>query len=469
MERKVKGRQKSIRRRIGYSFMSIIIISIFIFILMVSIFLKQYYYKSVEDILTDQIRMSTNFYSRYFSNSSLQDNIMDNVDVFWKFTSAQVQIIDNSGVVLMDSIGVDFTESLESPDVKRALEGQMGKWVGRLPYTDDLVMAVSYPLEANKEVVGVLRFITSLTPVNVQLRHIIGIFTLMGLLTIVISSVISFALANGVVRPIKQVTKVAGKMAKGNFKVRSIKESNDEVGRLSDTLNYMADEIIKKEQIKNEFIASVSHELRTPLTSIKGWAIILNDSNSREDQIFSDGLKIIEKETERLSEMVEELLDFSKLLSGKMSLNLRKTSITAVIEYIKRYMTPVAQRKRISFEVEYPDQLPKVTIDENRIKQVLINVLDNAFKFTDQDGVVSFRTYVEKDFLVMAIIDNGCGIPDHELPYIKNKFFKGKNSKSANGIGLSVSHEIISRHKGQLDIESQEGKGTEVVIELPIM
>ncbi|MFY9594341.1 MAG: HAMP domain-containing sensor histidine kinase [Caldicoprobacterales bacterium] len=468
MARKGIEDQKSIRTRIGYSFMGIIIISIFIFILMLSIFLKEYYYKSVEDILTDQIRMSASFYSRYFSDSTLQDNVMDNVDVFWKFTSAQVQIIDKSGMVLMDSIGVNIVDRLDTIDVKNALEGGIGKWIGRVSYSDDLVMSVSHPLESNNEIVGVLRFTTSLVPINEQLRYVIWIFILMGLLTIAISSIISFILANGVAKPIKEVTKVAEQMAKGDFQVRSVKESNDEIGRLSDTLNYMANEIMEKDKLKNEFIASVSHELRTPLTSIKGWAVILNNTSPEEAEIFKDGLKIIEKETERLSGMVEELLDFSKLLSGKIHIRLKETNIANLIEYIKRHMTPVAQRNRINFEVEYPDELPEISIDENRIKQVLINVLDNAFKFTDQDGLVSFRTHVEEDFIVMVVEDSGCGIPANELPYIKDKFFKGKNSKAASGIGLSVSHEIISKHKGQLDIESQEGKGTRVIIRLPI-
>ena len=99
----------------------------------------------------------------------------------------------------------------------------------------------------------------------------------------------------------------------------------------------------------------------------------------------------------------------------------------------------------------------------------MINVLDNAFKFTSQGGMVSFKTYIEDNFIVMVVLDNGCGIPSHELPYVKDKFFKGKNSKAASGIGLSVSNEIIIKHKGQLDIESQEGKGTKVIIKLPIL
>jgi signal transduction histidine kinase len=436
---------------------------------MVSLFIKQYYYKGVEDILTDQVNMSVNFYAQYFSDSSLQDNVMDNVDVFWKFTSAQVQIIDDKGRVLMDSIGMVFEDELDTPDVKKAMLEGRGTWIGRMPHTGEMVMAVAQPLKSQDDTVGVLRFITSLTPINEQIKDIIKVFSLIGVLTIALTGIISFVLANGVVGPIKQVTKVAEEMAKGDFNVRSTEKSNDEVGRLSATLNYMADEIIKKERIKNEFLASVSHELRTPLTSIKGWAIILNDTKDRDGEIFKDGLKIIEEETERLSGMVEELLDFSKLLSGNMTLQMVRTDVAELVEYIKQHMTPVAQRSKISFSVEYPDQLPQLVLDINRIKQVLINVLDNAFKFTQQGGRVRFAAYEAEGYLIMEVEDNGCGISPQELPYVKEKFYRGKNSKSSSGIGLSVAYEIIKRHGGELDIESSPGQGTKVYIKLPIV
>ena len=244
----MKVRRKSVRTRLIYSYMSIIIISILIFIFMVSLFIKQYYYKGVEDILTDQVNMSVNFYAQYFSDSSLQDNVMDNVDVFWKFTSAQVQIIDDKGRVLMDSIGMVFEDELDTPDVKKAMLEGRGTWIGRMPHTGEMVMAVAQPLKSQDDTVGVLRFITSLTPINEQIKDIIKVFSLIGVLTIALTGIISFVLANGVVGPIKQVTKVAEEMAKGDFNVRSTEKSNDEVGRLSATLNYMADEIIKKER-----------------------------------------------------------------------------------------------------------------------------------------------------------------------------------------------------------------------------
>ena len=465
----MKKRKKSIKSKLSYSFMGMIIISIFIFISMVSLFLKEYYYKGVEDILTDQVKMSVNFYSQYFSDSSLQDNIMDNVDVFWKFTSAQVQIIDENNRILMDSIGMDSIEKLKTSDVEKALMGNQGKWIGKMPYTDEMAMAVASPLKSNGEIVGVLRFITSLEPINHQLKGILKVFLLIGVLTIVISGILSIVLASGVVGPIKQVTKAAEEMAKGDFEVRSVEKSNDEVGRLSSTLNYMAEEIVKKEKIKNEFLASISHELRTPLTSIKGWAIILNDTEDKGEELFKDGLKIIEKETERLSDMVEGLLDFSKLLSGNITFKKVRTDIGDLVENIKQQMIPLAQRNKIDFSAEYPGQLPQMVLDANRIKQVLINVLDNAFKFTSQGGKVRLSVYEADNDLIMEVEDNGCGIPPEDLPYVKGKFYKGKNSKSSSGIGLSVSHEIIKHHMGELHVDSSTDGGTKVYIRLPIV
>lgn len=459
---------KSIKTRLAYSFMSIIIISILAFIVILSIFIKEYYYKNLEEVLENQIKISANFYSRYFSDASLEDNIMDNVDVFWKLTSAQVQIIDTSGEVLMDSIGVELAEPLDTADFKKALNGEIGRWIGKPSYTSESVMAVSHPLKSNHEIVGVMRFITSLEPINQQINRILNLFMVIGLFVILISGIISFLLANGIIRPIQEVTKVAEKMAAGDFQVRSVKKSDDEIGKLSDTLNYMADELIKKENIKNEFIASVSHELRTPLTSIKGWAIILNTADPEERQLFKDGLKIIETETERLSDMVEDLLDFSKLISGKITLNKKETNINSLVGYIKRHMTPVAERNNIEFIVEYDENLPSAVLDENRIKQVLINVLDNAFKFTDPEGWVKFTTRIEGDMLVMIVEDNGCGISEEDLPNVKQKFFKGKNSRSSSGIGLSVSDEIVRLHNGSMQIESQKGEGTKVTIKLPL-
>lgn len=459
---------KSIKVRLVGNFVLVIIITVVILEFFLINAVKQYYYNNVEEILSSQIKFSSEFYSRYFSSSSLEDSIIDDVDVFWQQTTAQVQILDLSGNILMDSIGVSSQKTIQTSDFKKALQDQTGKWIGYVDYDNENVMAVSYPLKSDGKITGILRFVTSLREVNSAVRKISYILIWTGLLVIFISGMVSIFLADTIIKPLKVVTATAEKMASGQLKARSIKKYDDEIGKLSDTLNFMADELLKKESLKNEFISSISHELRTPLTSIKGWAVTLSTGDLNDKPIIKDGLEVIEKESDRLTHMVEELLDFSRFVSGKISLNKEQVDIEEVLHHIEKQLSPRAFAQNINFTVEFKNNLPIIWADENRLKQVLINVLDNAFKFTPENGEILVCSRYEHGKLIISVKDNGCGIPPEDLPYVKEKFYKGKNSKSRTGLGLSICSEIVKLHEGSLDIKSQPDSGTEVLIILPV-
>lgn len=441
--------------------------SIFILELLLIGFVKQYYYNNTEQMLLSQIKVSADFYSRYFSNSTLRENITESVDVFWKQTEAQVQIIDIKGTVLLDSLGVLHDQPINTIDVKKALTGESGRWIGQVDYDAPDVMAVSYPLEANGNIIGVIRFITSLNELNRSINMIALIFISIGLVVLFITIIVSIFLANSIIVPIKELTDVAEHMAAGDLTIRSKKSNEDEIGKLSDTLNYMAEELKNRETLKNEFISSISHELRTPLTSIKGWVVTLNDDNA-DKEMLNMGFEIIEKETDRLTAMVEELLDFSKFVSGKITLKKQYVSIKEIVDYIEISMRARAEREGIKLIVNIEEDIPLVLIDSNRIKQVLINLLDNAFKFTNLGGKVELLISKDDENLYIVVRDNGCGIAKEDLPRIKEKFYKGKTSKSKNGIGLSICDEIIKLHKGSLDFVSEVDEGTEVKVTLPL-
>ena len=335
-----------------------------------------------------------------------------------------------------------------------------------MEYDDEPVMAVAMPIESAGESIGIIRFISSMEETNIVIRQISQILILIGLLVVAISGFLSLFLANSIIKPLKEVTDVAEKMADGQFKVRSQVKVDDDIGRLSHTLNYMAEEISRKENMKNDFISSISHELRTPLTSIKGWAITLKDSEELDNDLLMDGLDIIEGESDRLTGMVEELLDFSRFTSGRISLVKDTIDIKETLKTVVYQMMPRAINNNIDFNVNIDDEIEPILGDENRIKQVLINLLDNAFKFTGE-GEVSLIAYDEEKNLVIQVRDNGPGIPDNELPYVKDKFYKGQNSKSHSGIGLSICDEIIGLHGGTFKIESQVGEGTVATIGFP--
>lgn len=460
---------KSIKARLVKNFMLIIVITVVILEVVLINAVKGYYYKNVEDILTNQIEFSISYYLRYFSSNTLEDIIIDDIDVFWQHTTAQVQILNPEGKLLMDSLGVSDQETSSLlPDVEKAINGEKGLWVGNVDYYNKAVMSVSIPIENQDKIIGIIRFVTSLEETKDIINTISILLIWMGLIVILISGIVSVFLANSIVKPLKEVTKVAEKMADGQLKVRSNIPVRDEIGKLSDTLNYMAEELIKKEQIKNDFISSVSHELRTPLTSIKGWAITLKLEDLGGNENLLDGLNIIEKESDRLANMVEELLDFSKFISGRIKLEKDFFPIGSTIEIIGKQLFPRAINNKIDFQVKIDPEIGLMLGDENRIKQVLINILDNAFKFTDEGGKVNLEATREDDRLILKIQDNGAGIEEMDLPHIKEKFYKGKTSKSHSGIGLSICDEIVRLHSGSMEILSTIGEGTLVIVELPL-
>lgn len=456
---------KGIRARLTANFMLIIIITVTIIEALLIYTVRQNYYGSLEGSLTNQIKISADLYAKYYSDTSLQENVLYNVDAFWNQSNAEVEIVAADGSIVMDSLGVIPPANVNMSDIQDALQGQTGKWIGTL--NGQRVLAVAYPLKSNNHIVGALRFIASLSGVNQDIQNMAYIFIGIGLGVILIAGLISIFLANTILVPLKEVTEAAQKMAAGNFQARSRKTHDDEIGKLSDTLNYMAAEIVKKEMLKNDFISSVSHELRTPLTSIMGWAITLQNENFQQKEMLNDGLGIIAKESERLTHMVEDLLDFSKFVSGRIKLEYSEISLAKLMEHIQKQLTPRALREKINFLVQYPEDLPDFYTDANRLKQLFINVLDNAFNFTSAGGEVAFRVELHHKGFLFTITDTGCGIPPEELSLVKEKFYKGKSSRSQNGIGLSICQEIVNLMGGKLEIASEVDQGTRVAITLP--
>ena len=367
---------KSIKTRIIRNFITVILSTIIILDVLLIAFVRQYYYDNTQTILTNQIDLANNFYNRYYSTSSLVWNVYDNVDAFWNQTTAQVQIFDDKGKLLMDSIAASEVSLDNNIEIKKALKGESSTWVGNVAYSDYKVMAVTKPLEVNGKIVGVIRFITSLKTIDESIRSITTFFIGISICVLIIGVILSLLMAKKIVNPILKLKDTAEKMANGDLNQRSNFTIKDEIGQLADTLDYMAEELAEREQMKNDFISSISHELRTPLTAIKGWVITLNDENT-DRETLNLGFNIIEKETDRLSNMVEELLDFSRLINNKITLNKVSMSVDKFSDYIELYMTPRAERENINFYVYNNTKNCVVLMDLDRMKQVLINVLDN--------------------------------------------------------------------------------------------
>ncbi|MGL5867635.1 histidine kinase dimerization/phospho-acceptor domain-containing protein [Clostridium chrysemydis] len=325
----------SIKRKLIRNFMIVILSSIVILDLLLIFFVRGYYYDNTENMLTNQIDIATNFYDKYYSHTSLIRNVYDNVDAFWNQTTAEVQLYDDKGKLIMDSIGVSPSNDSEvKGQIDRALKGESSKWVGNVGYYSHKVMAVSKPIVVNGKTVGVIRFVTSLKEIDDSILAIISFFIGISFVVSIIAIILSLVMAKNIVDPILKLKDTAEKMADGDLDQRCNINSKDEIGQLALTLDYMAGELKEREKLKNDFISSVSHELRTPLTSIKGWTITLNDENT-DKETLKLGFDIIEKESDRLSGLVEELLDFSRLVNNNITLRKQDVSIEAFSNYIK--------------------------------------------------------------------------------------------------------------------------------------
>lgn len=459
---------KSIKNKMIRNFIIVVFSTIVILDILLMVFVRQYYYKNIQTILTNQIDLAINFYDRYYSNTSLELNVYDNVDAFWNQTTAQVQIFNNKGRLIMDSIGSNEISDESKQQIRKALSGESSDWVGKVRYSPYNVMAVTKPIEVNGKVIGAIRYVTSLKEVNESIASIMSFFIGISILVLIIGVVISIIMARNIVNPILKLKNIAKKMASGDLKARSNFDSKDEIGQLANTLDYMAEELDQREKMKNDFISSVSHELRTPLTAIKGWVITLNNENT-DRETLKLGFDILEKETDRLSSMVEELLDFSRLINNKISLNKTLVNISHFASYIELYMTPRAEKENINFHVYNSIKTPNINIDIDidRMKQVLINIIDNSFKFTQEQGLIEVKFSEDVKNIIIEVTDNGCGISENELERVKEKFYKGSNANSNAGIGLSIADEIVKLHNGTLIINSELYVGTQIKIVIP--
>lgn len=459
----------SIRIAITRNFVALILLTVSLLDVFLILGFRQYTYNGVRYYLERQLDSSYYTYERYFKNIDPETLLETDYNMIFGQSGGQVQLIGGDGQLLYDSIGAINDPVKDYPDVQSALKGKSESRVGKVVYSDTAVLSVSRPLfSEDRALLGVLRYTSSLAPAHRSVLMLSRYLLLLTFLVIAISVIISRFLAKGITRPIEEIQSTAIQLADGQYKKRINMKRDDELGQLAQSLNTLAAEIVRKEQVKNDFISSISHELRTPLTSIRGWAAILKETDPEEKDVMMEGFSIIESETERLSKMVEELLDFSRYISGRITLKKDQFDITSTCKGILKQMEPRAQKQEIHLINEVNDHVVLIMADEDRIRQVLINLIDNAIKFTDPGGWVLLEARKNYPNYEIIVSDNGVGMDENELRLAKEKFYKGKHSNSHSGLGLSIAEEIIKLHNGEIQIVSEKYVGTSIRIFIPL-
>ena len=430
-----------------------------------------YYYSSMQSDLENRASATMEFFADNLDQSydGYLQSCITYAQTYEGKDKIELQFIDRDGYLRASSYGQWPGESPSTPEIAKAISTRVVQtYVGRDPHTDERIMAVSGPMiYANGEVAGVLRFVTSTRIIDGQILLVVltsGV-VLMVLLAVVIVS--SNYYLHSIMNPVAEITEKAKRIANGSYGVLIKTPFDDEIGDLAEIINEMSSKIAQNEKMQAEFISQLSHELRTPLTVINGWSeTLLADENMNVDT--RQGLKIISSEAKRLTEMVIELLDFTRMQDGRMTLSVELTDIRGEFEdTVYMYGSRLAQDGIQLCYHDSDEEIPEIPCDPKRLRQVFLNILDNAAKYGGEGKRIDTSMHFEDDQVVVRIRDYGPGIPEDELPLVKKKFYKGSSSVRGTGIGLAVCDEIVDMHGGTLTLENAPGGGTLVTVRLP--
>ena len=458
---------KSIGMRWFFNIFLIVAVAVLIFVIAFSAIYRTFYVERIHSIADE--------YSFEFSflNECTPENFTDAAvtlsEDFSEKSRLEIQVFDDKGRLIVSTTGFEGNGEMP-PDLKRALDEKTDSatYQGKNTSGEQILSSATLLYSADGIYLGAYRWITSMKAANI---HITAVVVLLGLLfcgILAISALSGMYFIKSIVRPIRDVSNTARKIASGELSSQIDYNKNDEIGELCDTINYMANELQQAEALKNDFISSVSHELRTPLTAIRGWGETAKLSLGTDDALVSRGLDVVLSEAERLSSLVEELLDFSRMQNGRLTVNTMPSDISELLTSAVDMYIELARQQGIDVSFTPPAEPSIVMGDRDRLKQVFINIIDNAVKYTEKGGLVLVVQNREEGCVRIQIKDTGVGIPAQDLDRVKEKFFKSNKTVRGSGIGLAVADEIIKQHQGLLFVESTESVGTTVTIVLPL-
>ena len=389
--------------------------------------IKTFYYNSVESMVLTQVNVVASQLAAYAEDSSANysEQVRGLVEDFQARDRMELMAVGLDKKVSFTSSGFEPGGDLSMPDFDTALLSPdgVGKFVGTIDGEKIMAITKISPSVGDQQLAA-MRFAVSLELVDRQIILFILVITL------VCIAIIFFVIFSGsyfigsIVNPVGEVSVTARKIAHGDFNARLTKKNDDEIGELCDTINYMAEELSANDRMKNDFISSVSHELRTPLTAIKGWAETLADMGGDVDpEMLAKGMRVITSETERLAGMVEELLDFSRIQSGRMKLVKDRMDVIAELSEAVLMFEERARHEGKRLIYNEPDQFASFMGDRNRLRQVFVNIIDNALKYSDRGDTVTIRAAVSESQVDISVADTGIGIREEDLPKIKENFF----------------------------------------------
>ncbi|WP_426354799.1 sensor histidine kinase [Exiguobacterium sp. R-39] len=451
----------TIRRRIWITIWFTSVFSAVLFVLLTFYLYDRFYLQTQEDLLLNRGEKLINIYE----SEGLSGAFYDGMTYTNELTESKVFFID---FLKKNPTGLRF---LTNADIEQLRNGETIVSSRTHPIEGTDILMTGFPIIENNRLVGTLILYLELGQISEPFRPLrLMIFFMIGL--IVLNLVIfGRQIIDTIIRPLIDMKRASTVYAQGDFAYRIPIQSDDEIGELAETLNKMAESLGEVDEQRKEFLANVSHELRTPLSYIRGYTEMMQDK-ALDEKTRDQYYQIIERETERLQRLVNDLLDLAQLERDSYPMTKQPLVFSQVLEDVVYRMEPIAKAKGVSIVTDFdPSQI--VLGDNDRLEQVIGNLLDNALRYTPASRHIYLSTKTEGDHTVCTIRDEGEGIPPEHLERLTKRFYRVDKSRTrkdgGTGLGLAITKHIIDRHDGTISFESALGQGTTVLITLPLL
>ncbi len=462
----------SIRFRLTASFLAIILAVMAIISLFLFNTLERYYMSNLEDTLVRSGFLASDFVVGHLRGQIDSVRLSALAEDMSRQAQARVLFIDQQGLVVGDSfrVGGLLNQYLEHEDVFAALDGNVSKRIGYSERIEHNVMQVAVPvIEENESVTGVVFLAASLEEVYRTLNDIRRFLFLATVIAMAVVGGGSALLARRFTGPLESLTAATRKMAEGKLDQHIEVSSTDEIGRLAEQFNIMAKRLNYYTSNLKKFAADVAHEVRTPLTTMNLLTKSLKEHEMDPEQ-QKEFIEDLDDEVDRLTALVNDLLELSKL--DKNEIEMEKITLNRLLsdmlgEYQYRF-----SHAELELLDNIPDQDCYIYGAPLQLRQVISNLLDNALNYTQAGGKVRVSLYIEADEAITKVEDTGCGIPEEDLSYIFERFFRVDRARAriggGTGLGLAIVSEIVAKHGGRVWVESEEGKGSSFYFALPL-
>ncbi|HBQ64397.1 MAG TPA: hypothetical protein DD727_05665 [Clostridiales bacterium] len=462
---------RSIRLKLWAGMMVLVLVVLVLLWLFQIVFLESYYARArIADIRKEASAIVKRM------EEGDRTAALDNMEAFSFENNLGIEILDlqgNTKDVLGQTGNTGQVPMMKSGERAQAFQDVLaGKKVEISlihPRFGNKFMLIGLPVEMNGEIQEAIMIVMPMAPVQDTASILKRQLAMISVVLATAALLISFLISRGFTRPILAITKASEIMASGDFDVRIPFTKKDEIGKLAKTINHLGEQLSKIEQLRKDLIANVSHELRTPLSLIRGYAETLRDVTGDISEKREKQLGIIIEETDRLTRIVDDILNYSQLQSGYFTLNLSAFKVRDCLDRVVKRYEVHSEKTGVAIRQEYEGN-STVLADESRVEQVLFNLISNAFNHTQEGGVVRIRVVEKEKSLRIEVSDTGIGIPEEEMPYIWDRYYKsgGTGAKRAigTGLGLAIVKSLLEAHQVQFGAESAAERGTTFWFEL---